>query len=75
MLSLSPASKPIAMSERATPIVFAQYSDQVSVTHCPSSFHDTAGSFGYFSAFEIRYWHVRIADMADHRTSAGLTFY
>ena len=73
---MSPAWNPIAIRDLATPIVVAQNSDQVILTQFPfASFQDMALSLAYFSAFDIRYSGVVIADMAYHRTSAGLTFY
>ena len=54
----------------------AQNSDQVILTQFPfASFQEMALSLAYFSAFDIRYSGVVIADMDYHRTSAGLTFY
>ena len=76
MLNLSPASNPIAIRDFATPIVVSQNSDQVILTQFPeSSFQDIAFSLAYFSAFEIRYSGVVIADMPQDRTFAALTFY
>ena len=46
----------MAVRALATPIVWSRKSDQVVVSHSPASFlEDNAGSFAYFSAFEIRY--------------------
>ncbi len=76
MLSLSPASNPIAIRDFATPIVVLQNSDQVMLTQFPEpSFQDIAFSLAYFSAFEIRYSGVVIADIPQDRTSVDLIFY
>jgi hypothetical protein len=45
------------------------------VTHCPDSFQEMAGSFGYFSAFEIRLSGAYISDMAEDTASADLIVY
>ena len=64
MLSLSSLPKPMAVRALARPIVWSRKSDQVVVSHSPASFlEDNAGSFSYFSAFEIKYSGVVRVDM------------
>ena len=59
-----------------TPIAVPQNSDQVMLTQFPDDpFQDIAFSLAYFSAFEIRYSGVVIADMAQDRTFGDLTLY
>ena len=54
----------MAVSALDTLIVWSRKSDQVVVSHSSASFfEDNAGSFAYFSAFEIKYSGVVGVDM------------